>query len=586
CSQGCRFCQAGMVFRPVRERSAERICQLALRSLRETGYEEISLFSLNTTDYSCLEGLLPSLMGHLEKGKISLSFPSLRTDGLSLSLLNQIKRVRKTGLTLAPEAGSQRLRDVINKGLDEESILGAARAAGSAGWEGMKLYFMMGLPSEREEDLLEIARLSKEAQRAGRAERKGNFHLTVSVSSFIPKPHTPFQWVGQAPLEELREKLSLLRDRIRGPQLSLKWQSPEMSFLEATFSRGDQSLGQALWKAQALGCRFDGWTEQLRFDLWTEAFIRSGIDATSYANRQVDPGETLPWDAIGVGLSREFLRREYEKAKAGEISPDCRIAGCQGCGLDCPPRASSVAPVPSPINPARCSTPAPASERIRIRFRFRKGERARFLSHLEIMRTLARAARRAGIPLSYSQGFHPQPRLRIAWALPVGVCGDAEWGEIELERRWPPSEIEEGLNRALPPGLELWGAEEVPSSSPPLERSLSRASYQISVSEEGISELASRAPLLLSAAFMQEPTLLTDIQRKGRQMRIDLRPWILEFRLEEGEGLPCWHLLLRLSPEGGVHPSQVMARFCSIYLDEKEAHELVLSWKIRRKDLS
>jgi len=590
CSQGCRFCQAGMVFRPVRERSADRICQLALRALQETGYEEVSLFSLNTTDYSCLERLLPFLMAHLERGRISLSLPSIRTDGLSLSILNQIKRVRKTGLTLAPEAGSQRLRDVINKGLDEESVLGAARAAASAGWEGMKLYFMMGLPTEREEDLLEMGRLCKEALRAGRAEGRRNFHLTVSISSFIPKPHTPFQWVGQAPLAELREKLSLLRDRIRGPQLLLKWQSPEMSFLEAAFSRGDRSLGSVLVQAHSSGCRFDGWTEQLRFDLWERAFSEAEIDPRSYSGREYDPEDHLPWDHISAGVSKDFLRREYEKAKAGQISPDCQVAGCLGCGLQCPARRAPMALAPSSVTQLNGSqAQGPPSERVRIRFRFRKGEEARFLSHLEIMRTFGRAARRAGIPIRYSQGFHPQPRLRIAWALPVGVCGEAEWGEMELERRGPLSEIEEGLNRYLPAGLELLGAEEVPSSSPTLERSLCQASYHICLPEGAASEWVSRSPLLFTAAsaqaFFGKATLLASIQRKGRQILMDLKPLIREFSLWEGEGFPSWHLILRLSQEGGIHPSRVMAEFFSNYLDEKEAHDLILLLKITRKAL-
>jgi radical SAM-linked protein len=585
-----------MVFRPVRERSADCILELIRRSLEETGYEEVSLFSLNTTDYSCLKRLLPSLMGHLEKGKISLSLPSIRTDGLDLSILNQIKRVRKTGLTLAPEAGSQRLRDVINKGLDEESVLGAARAAASAGWEGMKLYFMIGLPGEKEEDLLEIVRLSREALRAGRAEKKGKFHLTVSLSSFIPKPHTPFQWVGQAPVEELREKLNLLRDRMRKGGLTLKWQSPEMSFLEAVFSRGDRALGQTLAQAHALGCGFDGWTERLRFDLWEKAFSLSNVDPYAYSSREFEPGSPLPWDHISVGLSRGFLLREYQKAQAGEVSLDCQVGGCLQCGLECSPAPRPAAL--SALSPSTLALPegiagpqergAPA-DKSRIRFRFQKGEEARFLSHLEILRTLSRAARRSQIPLCYSQGFHPQPRLRIAWALPVGVCGEEEWGEMELEGKGSIREIEESLNRHLPLGLRIREAEEVPLSSPPVDMVFSQARYEILLGDEAGLARGVQNSLPFSAAsppaFLEEVEIMASTRRKGRELTVDLKPLILDFFRQGSQTLPSWQLTLRLSPEGGIHPARVMARFFSNYLDEEEAAELVLGLKINRKTL-
>ena len=542
CSQGCRFCQAGMVFRPVRERSADAVRDLLLRSLRETGYEEVSLFSLNTTDYSCLEGLFSSLMGHLEKEKISLSLPSIRADGLNLKILNQIKRVRKTGLTLAPEAGSQRLRDVINKGLSEESLLEAAKAAGSAGWEGMKLYFMMGLPSEREEDLLEIVRLSREALVAGKAEKKGKFHLTISLSSFIPKPHTPFQWMAQAPIEELRQKHYLLRDRLRGQNFTLKWQLPEMSFLEAAFTRGDRLLGGVLAQAHALGCRFDGWTDQFRFHLWQAAFSDLDMDPRTYSYRRFETEAPLPWDHISANLSKDFLLKEYQKALAGEVSPDCKIACCLNCGLACPSRPAS----------SSFSTPSLAGEseesskdlkpvlrpRHRIRFSFQKGEEVRFLSHLEILRSFARALRRAGLPISYSQGFHPQPRLTIAWALPVGVCGEAEFGEIELEGGILPSKIEDRLNRHLPLGLRVLRADPVPLASPALDLTLSRALYTLSLEEEEAGERDAQNSLLFSPdsprSFLGEPTISMLRRRKEKEVLIDVRPLILDFSLQEG----------------------------------------------------
>jgi len=591
CSQGCRFCQAGMVFRPVRERSSQTISDLVIRALRETGYEEVSLFSLNTTDYSCLEGLLASLMGHLEKEKISLSLPSIRTDGLNLRILNQIKRVRKTGLTLAPEAGSQRLRDVINKGLDEESVLEAAKAAASAGWEGIKLYFMVGLPTEREEDLLEMVRLSREALAVGKAERKGKFHVTVSLSSFIPKPHTPFQWLGQAPIEELRRKHYLLRDRLRGPGLTLKWQLPEMSFLEATFSRGDRLLGRVLTQAHARGARFDGWSDQFQFDLWQAAFSDADVDPTDYCHRQFQPEEPLPWDHVSASLSKDFLLQEYQKAQTGEVSPDCELAECLQCGLACPPRQQpDPIAVPSPTDGSSEDSKEVSSQRHRIRFSFRKGEEVRFLSHLEILRAFSRATRRAALPISFSQGFHPQPRLMIAWALPVGVCGEGELGEMELERTSPPSEVKEQLNRCLPLGLAVLHAESVPLGSPSLDRILSRALYMISLDREEATEWRIRSPLLFSfhspQSFLRETTIPVLTKRKEKEILFDVRPLIMDFSLQEGGDLPSWELVLRLSPEGGINPRKLMARFFSNYLDEDEASKLVLGLKITRRTLS
>ena len=590
CSEGCRFCQAGMIFRPTRERSVDRIRDLILRCLRETGYEEVSLSSLNTTDYSYLESLLPPLMDVLERQKISLSLPSIRIDGLNLKILEQIKRVRKTGLTLAPEAGSQRLRDVINKRLDEESVLDAARAAASMGWKGLKLYFMIGLPTEREGDIVDIIRLSREALRAGKREGSRDFHLTVSISSFIPKPHTPFQWIGQAPMEELRGKLQLLRDRMGREGLTLKWQSPEMSFLEAVFSRGDRALGRAIGRAHSLGCRFDGWTEQFRFDLWQKAFSDLDMDPGGYSYRHWEPGAHLPWDHISAGLSKQFLCREYERALTGQVSGDCRFAPCLSCGLDCPPRTPSQT-LPLPVwDEIRAPDPnGPSLQRSRIRFRFRKGEEARYLSHLEIVRTFSRALRRGGLPVSYSQGFHPQPRLMIAWPLPVGVCGEAEWGEMELEGEMLPSETMGCLNPYLPLGLSVSEMEQIPRSSPSLESFLSRALYQICLDPVTASEWTPRSSFLFSpgspTAFLGADSITARTKRKGREVLVDLKPLIHEFFLAEALPSPCWQLTLRLDQRGCISPLKVMSRLFSNYLDEEEANQLVLRLKINRKAL-
>jgi len=337
CTRGCRFCQAGMIYRPVRERDPKTLLSLAEDLLRHTGYDEISLASLSTVDYSRLRELIGALDARYRQDRVSISLPSLRVDAFAVDIARTIQEVRKSTLTFAPEAGTQRLRNVINKQATEEDLLQAVEAAFKAGWLRVKLYFMIGLPTETDEDVEEIATLARKVLEVGKrcGVPRGRLSVAVSVASFVPKAHTPFQWEPQAPMEVLTARQALLKRRLRGPGLVYHWHDTRMSFLEAVFARGDRRLGAVLRQAQARGCRFDGWQEQFRYEAWLDAFSAAGVRPETYAYRRFDYGEILPWEHIDSGVSKAFLAMEHTRALRGEITVDCRGGVCTGCGV-CP----------------------------------------------------------------------------------------------------------------------------------------------------------------------------------------------------------------------------------------------------------
>lgn len=336
CTRGCRFCQAGMIYRPVRERKKETIENLAKEQLTNTGHEELSLLSLSTSDYSQFEPLATDLMKMCGENNVSLSLPSLRLDSFSFQVLQEIQKYRKSGLTFAPEAGSQRLRDVINKNITEENIFSAVEQAIELGWEHIKFYFMDGLPGETYEDLDGIGKIASDIMDLNfklKGRRGGRFRVTVSVSNFVPKAHTPFQWAAQDRPEEFRAKHDHLAKQLHIKGVTFNYHETKTSNLEAIFARGDRKVCRLLEHAYHLGCKFDGWTEYFKPQLWEQAFAETGTDLDFYAYRERDYEEILPWDIIDPLISREFLIRENEKAKAAQVTPDCR-RGCAGCGIN------------------------------------------------------------------------------------------------------------------------------------------------------------------------------------------------------------------------------------------------------------
>lgn len=336
CTRGCRFCQAGMIYRPVREKSVKRLVQSARNLISSTGYEELSLSSLSTTDYKQLDKLIEQLIEENLDKKVGLSLPSLRLDSLEKEYIQKVIKVRKTGLTFAPEAGTQRLRDVINKNVTDQDLDKAVRFAFEAGWHNIKLYFMIGLPTETEEDLYGIVEMAKRVLDIYKSVKNGiqrkPVRVTISTSSFVPKPFTPFQWVSQCTVDELKEKQRMLKQLLRIKGVVYNWHDPELSFLEGVFARGDRRLGRVLLEAWRRGCKFDGWSDQLNMAGWRAAFDSTGIRPKFYSSRKRPEGEVLPWDHIDVGITKDFLLREYRRALKGITTEDCRVH-CKNCGL-------------------------------------------------------------------------------------------------------------------------------------------------------------------------------------------------------------------------------------------------------------
>ncbi len=334
CTRGCRFCQAGVIYRPVRERTKDELVGLAKQISENTGYDEISLTSLSSADYSCLPELVDDLMDELKEAGVSISLPSLRIDSFSIDLAHKVQQVRKSGLTFAPEAGTQRMRDVINKGVTEENLKEAVTAAFRQGWTTVKLYFMIGLPTETDEDVIGIAQLAqKVVQWYKEVKGKRGARVTVSVSCFVPKPHTAFQWFGQNTMEELERKQRLLKEHIKDRAINFSYHDAKTSYLEGVFARGDRRLGKVLLEAWKLGVKFDGWSEHFKYETWLEAFKICDVNPNFYNQRERDKEEILPWDHLSSGANKEFFLREYKNAVSEKFTPDCRHDRCSVCGV-------------------------------------------------------------------------------------------------------------------------------------------------------------------------------------------------------------------------------------------------------------
>lgn len=532
CKRGCRFCEAGFIHRPYRERNPEVIHKILNASLKQTGYEELSLLSLSAGDYSSIGPLLSSLMDQFESKRVAVSFPSLRIESVMGHLAEEVKRVRKTGFTIAPEAGTERLRRVINKELEEGVLFQGISDLFSKGWKNIKLYFMMGLPTEKEEDLKGILDLSRRIASLG-AKQKIHPHINVSVSTFVPKPHTPFQWESQIPLDEMKEKLRFLRDGIRRSHLRFKWQDPHLSSLEGVFSVGDRKLSKALVEAYQLGCRFDGWSDQFQFSLWKEAFEKTGLEMDSYTKKR-EFKDILPWSFIETGINPQYLWEEYQKGLNEKISPPCVKGNCHRCGI-CKGETILIREN-DPMETLALGKNMRKEIRKKgikkkIRLKFRKVGEMRFLSHLELVHLFYRASRRAQLPLSYSEGFHPMPRMIFATALPVGMESLTEVMDMECEGNISPLEVMEGLNRNLPHGVEILEAEEVPVFFR-LSSSLHPSVYWIPLDpifskEEAFAKVAK---------VLEETEFFIHQERDGKKRKVDIRPLIERMEIKEKSG--------------------------------------------------
>lgn len=652
CTRGCRFCQVGMLTRPTRQRDPREVLRLAKRGLETTGYEEVSFLSLSAGDYQCLNGMLEDFFDEFAPDRISVGIPSLRTETMNERLAQQIKRVRKGGFTVAPEAASERMRRVINKGNEEKDLLHAVETIFGAGWDLVKFYFMIGLPTERDEDVLAIGELAHRALRMGRRHTdRATIH--VGVSTFVPKPFTPFQWEPHLRVEETRRKQRLLREAF-GPtrQIDFKYPDAEGSRIEAFLTRGDRRVATAILAAYRMGQILDGWSEWFRYEVWLEAAAEMerehGVSLDFFAHRERPRDEVLPWDMIDCEVTKPYLLRENERSHAAALTDvtDCAIVPCHVCGA-CDyevvknrvydPRDYQQTRPPAPLElrnmegggvslpvvaaegpaveadgpatlaakrladkvramearlaalppdePADEEEPAADEEaealpedeeryapndpvRSILRVRYAKSGRSIALSHLETMTAVARTLRRAKVPIAFSQGFSPKPRVSFGPALPVGVESDAEYLDLALSEKCDPAEIAERLRAELPDGFELIAVEPIDRKTLSLQRGIAEMEFSVAFPPEWSGDLAGAV-----AAFAGEGRFTVQRERpapKGRKGGRGRRgpppaPRIREIDLKE---LVCGVALqgerevrfsVRNFEEGSVRPTEVIA---------------------------
>ncbi|MFV2073172.1 MAG: TIGR03960 family B12-binding radical SAM protein [Thermoanaerobaculales bacterium] len=500
CTQGCRFCQAGYWYRPVREHDPEVVVRRIESQVAETGFEEVGLLSLSTADYSQVEPLVSHLSEKLQDRRVSVSLPSLRADAFSVGLAESVSRVRKSGFTFAPETGSDRLRRVINKTFTNAEMVRAAEAAFARGWNLIKVYAMIGLPTETDEDLEELALLTEDILRAGRRVSARRVEVKVSVGCFIPKAWTPFQWQPFTGAEELYRRIHLLKQRfrrIRGARL--QWSNPEEAALETLLSRGGRSLSATIERAHALGAVFDGWSDHLDLEAWRRAIDETGIDLPRELGRR-EMSETLPWDVIDAGVRKGFLKAEWRRAERETETEDCKWGHCFRCGIPGDGADTQLAsatlpvlgcPQPKPdIQQAayrhhatpqlRPSAPVQAQLPVYRRFRFlfcKKGS-ARFLSHRQLMDAFERILRAVGLPVRFTEGFNPHIRLSMGPALAVGHQGEAEGFDVDCTAPVRPQHIERA-NQLLPEGVVILDARPLLPGAPSLGKLITSSRYRI-----------------------------------------------------------------------------------------------------------
>ena len=585
CTRGCRFCQAGMTLRPSRERKIEEVHSILEQCLTETGYDDVSFLALSCGDFSAMKTLFTKAADRCAQEQISISLPSLRVGSIDGDIMEKLADIRRTGATLAPEAGTQRLRDVINKGISEEALIHHVRQLVGYGWQQVKLYFMIGLPTETYDDLDGIADICKKVRDCCRYRdesgkvRGPRIAVTASLSPFVPKTHTPFQWEAQLDLEEMKKRIYYVRDKFKKEKaLTLRWHEPAMSHLEGIISRGDRRLAPVIESAYRGGGIFSSWIEGFDFEPWRRALDECRQDERYWTGaRSLDA--VLPWDHIITGVSKRYLLRERERAYRGQVSGDCRYAPCRQCGvcdtkagpsllrvsadlesepllvtkLNFPKRdQTDMGPIPPlPENTGCKSEPPRIDERlarkaVRYRLFHRKTGRASYLSQLEIQSLLERAMRRANLPLAFSQGFHPLPLMTFGMALPVGVESLEEWVAVTLREYISPKDAHVRLAPHMPRGLSLTRIEELPLTGTVPSALCER--YDVRIMSHGQNDAMQGHLEARYRLFSEQQNVFHEkTNKKGAVKRMDIRPLLSE-----------WHPL----PDGGI----------SMLLDWSEAY--------------
>lgn len=570
CTRGCRFCQAGIIYRPVRERSLDHVMELAGNGIAGSGFDELALLSLSTGDYSCLSQLMIQLMNTFAAQKVSVSMPSMRVGTLTPEIMEQIRRVRKTGFTVAPEAGSERLRQVINKGITETDLLETCKAAFDLGWRRIKFYFMIGLPTETMDDVEAIAELANKALNvAGKGKT-----ITVSVGTFVPKAHTPFQREPQLSIEESFAKIDLLKTRLKKRAFTLRWHDPRQSFLEGVMARGDRKLSFVIEDAWKKGARLDGWSDYFNLDTWLHAGQACDTDLNQYLRKR-EAHEALPWSHLDTGVDASFLGEEHQKALRGEYTPDCRIHGCQKCGL-CDFKTLRPITHPASIDTEALKEDHPALDANRKRPEQRPGHyvykieysrrgSARYLGHLEMASMFFRLFRRVGVPVNFSQGFNPSPRVSFSPALPLGTESEAEYLLVNVYEELPdPGALQKVMNGQLPDGIRI---KEIGLSGSE-ENIVRETFYEIDLGER----FANQKLKLYDPA----KDLFVNIVRKGRKKRVDTGPLLKDFRVSAAGKVQI--VLLSEPGKAGIKPLELLAVILCCSLEELQVARVLKVW--------
>jgi radical SAM family uncharacterized protein/radical SAM-linked protein len=596
CTRGCRFCQVGMITRPTRQRDPKEVLRLAELGLKASGYEEVGLLSLSSGDYAPLNGLLDDFLSRWEGEKIAMSLPSLRTETMSDELAKKIGRIRKTGFTLAPEAATERMRAVINKGNREQDLLRAVESIFQNGWSVLKLYFMIGLPEERDEDVTAIAELARRCLSTARRampKGQGSAAIHLGASTFVPKPFTPFQWEPMISPAETRRRQGLITAALGGRNgaIQFKPHDSRQSSIEGALALGDRRVATAVLAAYRSGQRLDGWTEWFDEGRWLAAFEECervhGVGLEWFAHRRRRLDEVLPWDRLDCGVSKAYLQKQLAAARNLAEVPDCVLAPCtvcDACDYDVVknrtyPAADYRPEPPAPRDPSHAAEPRPASGppgggrppplelHARVRLRYAKQGRLVALSHLELMHSLLRAIRRAGLRVSFSQGFHPKPRVSFGPALPVGVESVCEHMDLELLGPADAREVGARLGRELPEGLTVLSAELIDPRAPSVSEAQRAVHYRAVFPEDCWGEEALRERVL---AFQgADESVVTRVAppknpSRGRhhkvavrkEREIDLKKLVTHLAVES-PGVVAFSL--RADPSGSAKPAEVLA---------------------------
>lgn len=535
CTEGCRFCQAGMTYRPVRERAPEDLLTQTRTVIEHTGYEELSLMSLSTSDYTGLEAFVQCGLGWLTHRNVSVSFPSLRLDGVTPSLVETASSGRKSGFTFAPEAGSQRLRNVINKNISEEDLYRSVLLALGKGWRTLKFYFMVGLPTETYDDLDGMIDMVRKVRRLSR--QFGKIQINITLSTFIPKPVTPFQWEAQFLPDPIDERIQYVRQALNMPGIKLKWRDPWYSVIEGIIARGDAGTGEAIYSAWSHGARFDAWRDKFNNLAWENALRETGVDIKTALSAK-DINLPLPWDIIDSGVLKKFLQRERDKAYAAATTHDCRD-GCTACGvcdfdvLTMRTVTAGNVPVTSPVNaavPENFKETETMEHVTTVRFHFSKDHSLKFMSHHDLFRLFQRALNSSALPVAYTKGFNRRPKVAMGYPIPMGYSSGEEYLDIVFTRS--VDDVAGIFRRHLPQGIQIRGAETIDNAAPSIMESTRQLHYTARFST-GIDPVVT--DLRLHQLWQNAGLTVNRFHPKKGTKTIDLKEFIESWKITDME---------------------------------------------------